>query len=152
MKPPVDHFELLWRLYDDERTFARHHETQRTQAAGLVIAVSAGLIGFISFDNKINVADIPSAFLLIVLGIFGVVFTQKHYERTRLHLYRAYEYFHAIDALIKDVEIESLRNKANKINEERFGRLCQLKLSWLWMLLQVLISLTGVTMIYLILK
>src|SRR5581483_9619374 len=88
--------DLLLRLYEEDRTFARHHETQRTQASSIVIAVSAGLLAFISSDGKINAFDIPSAFLLLILGVFGIIFTQKHYERIRLHLYRAYEYYHEI--------------------------------------------------------
>ncbi len=124
--------EMLWRLYKDDRDFARHHEMQRTNGSSLVIAISGGLIAFISLDKSINPTDMPASILLIALGIFGIVFTQKHYERTRLHLYRAYEYFHEIDKRIPEVKFEELRNKANEINNNRFNILSKYRLSNMW--------------------
>lgn len=144
--------EILWRLYEDDRVFARHHETQRTHGSGLVIAVSAGLIGFISLDNTVNYADLSSVCMLILLGLFGIIFTQKHYERSRLHLYRAYEYYYEIERSVENLNLEILRRRANEQPRARFGILADLKLSWLWMFLHGVISLSGTIMAYLILS
>lgn len=137
--------DILWSLYQEEREFARHHESQRTQGASLVIGISAGLIAMVSLDGQVNLSDLPSSILLIALGLFGMIFTQKHYERTRLHLYRSYEYYHALDNLLADIDLNDLRERANKKNRQRFGWLARLKLSSLWMMLNGVIVVIGLT-------
>lgn len=140
----IDDMDILWNLYQDEREFARHHESQRTQGSSLVIAIAAGLVAMISLDQKISTSDLPSSVLLIALGVFGVIFTQKHYERTRLHLNRAYEYYRELNGRLASVDLEALRIRANYVTNARFGRLSKLKLSLLWMALHGVIILIGV--------
>ena len=41
-KDPLE-LEVLLRLYEDDREFARHHENQRTQGSGLIVAIAAGI-------------------------------------------------------------------------------------------------------------
>ena len=81
----MDKNEILWKLYEDNRNYARFHELQRSTATNLILAVSAGLIGLVTFDKNINLLDLPSVLFLDVLGIFGAIFSAKHYERARLH-------------------------------------------------------------------
>lgn len=131
-------------LYKDDRLFSQHHESQRTNGSGLVVAVAAGLLGFVSLDNQINASDIASSGLIIGLGVFGMIFTQKHYERSRLHLYRAYQYYHAINRAHEGVDIEQLRLAANAECEERFRFLNKIKLSSLWMMLHAIVTISGI--------
>ena len=81
----MDKNEILWKLYEDNRNYARFHELQRSTATNLILAVSAGLIGLVTFDKNINLLDLPSVLFLDVLGNFGAIFSAKHYERARLH-------------------------------------------------------------------
>ncbi len=139
----MDELDILWNLYQDDREFARHHESRRTQGASLVIAIAAGLIAVISLDQKISYADLPSAVLLIALGIFGIIFTHKHYERTRLHLNRAYQYYWELDRRLRAIAFEKLREAADEITRKKFGQLMGVKLSALWMVLHAVIVVIG---------
>lgn len=143
-----DDTDILYKLYAEDREFARHHETQRTNASSIIVAISAGLIAFISSKHHVDVSNVPACILVIGLGIFGIVFTEKHYERTRLHLYRAYEYYHALDARISTVQLDELRKRANKQSDDRFKLLSSIKLSILWMALHGIIAIIGIVLAF----
>ena len=135
--------ELLWRLYADNREYARAHEEQRSTAANLVVAISAGLIGLATFDQKLTSADLPLTIFLMVVGFFGAVFSSKHYERTRLHLNRARQYLKRLNELFPEDRIVELQKQGDSENERAFPRLFHMKLNNLWNGFYLLISLLG---------
>jgi hypothetical protein len=95
----------LWQMCADNIAQGRHHETQRTAVTNLVLAVSAGVLGLITFDKAINTADLPLTIFLIFLGSFGAVFCARHYERFDLHMARARWYRDAADQLLPDFNV-----------------------------------------------
>jgi len=135
--------ELLWRLYADNREYARAHEGQRSMAANLVVAVSAGLLGMATLDQKLTSADLPLTLFIIVVGLFGAVFSSKHYERTRLHLNRAKQYLKRLNELFPQDQIIELQKQGDSENERAFPRLSHMKLNSLWNCFYLLISLLG---------
>lgn len=142
--------ELLWRLYADNREYARSHEAQRSSAASLIVAISAGLLGLATFDQEIGASDLPLTLFLSAIGVFGAVFSSKHYERTRLHLNRAKQYLGRLDVLFPLDEIIRLQQLGDTTNAENFPRLSRLRLNTLWNALYLSISLIGVTLTVLI--
>jgi len=135
--------ELLWRLYADNREYARAHESQRSAAANLIVAISAGLLGLATFDQKLTVADLPLTLFLMLVGLFGAVFSSKHYERTRLHLNRARQYLRRLNDLFPEDRIVDLQKQGDAENERAFPRLYHLKLNSLWNGFYLLISFLG---------
>ncbi|HCE72925.1 MAG TPA: hypothetical protein DET67_17855 [Ruegeria sp.] len=135
--------ELLWRLYEEDRTFSKHHEQQRTATSGLLVTISAALIAFTAIDQKLEGADVLAGALLIILGLFGAIFTHKQYERSRLHLNRSYAYFDAMNKAIEGVDLEALRRKASEKNEADFPISSKYKLSTLWIILHYVILASG---------
>jgi hypothetical protein len=135
--------ELLWRLYIDNREYARTHEGQRAMAANLIVAISAGLVGLATFDQKLTTADLPLTFFLMAVGLFGTVFSSKHYERTRLHLNRAKQFLKRLDELFPEDRILALQKQGDEDNNRAFPRLAKIKLNSLWNMFYTLISLLG---------
>lgn len=81
-------------------------------------------IGIVTFDKTIAApADLPLILLLIALGIFGAVFSMKHYERFSLHMERARRYRDALDALLPGQPLRTLKQKADVAHKEKFPRM-----------------------------
>ena len=97
--------ECLWKVYLEEITQGRHHETQRVNVTNLVIAVAAAILALATFDKALNRSDLPLTIFLIVLGMFGAAFSSKHYERFRKHMLCARNYRNAIDATLPNLSI-----------------------------------------------
>jgi hypothetical protein len=135
--------EILWRLYADNREYARAHESQRSAAANLIIAIAAALLGVTTIDQRLSYTDLPLTSFLIVVGAFGAVFSSKHYERTRLHLNRAKQYLIKLDKLYPKAEILESQQHADGINKEAFPLLTPVRLNTLWSILYLLISVFG---------
>lgn len=106
--------DVLWKMYQEHCTQGRHHESQRSTVISAVMAISAAVIGLVTFDKSIaGAADVPLAFLLIVLGAFGGGFAMKHYERFSLHMERARRHRDALDALLPGQPLRQLKQQAD---------------------------------------
>jgi hypothetical protein len=136
--------ELLLRLYEDERGFSKHHETQRTQSAAILITLSVGLIAIITLDGRVDGYDASVGVVIAILGVFGVFFNRKHYERSRLHLERAYEYYFILDTLVENLKLDVARRAANSKNADRFVIISHVHLGTMWMAMHLVLSLAGV--------
>lgn len=87
--------DVLRDCYKEHVDQARHHENQRERMSALVVAITAALVSVISHES-LAFQTLPLALLLIPLGIFGLAFSRKHYERNRLHTTIARSYLSAI--------------------------------------------------------
>jgi hypothetical protein len=72
--------DLLWGLYEDLRSHARHAETLRSNAGSYMLAVAGALIGVITFDQKLNGCDLPLAIIVTVLGLLTALFSASYAE------------------------------------------------------------------------
>jgi len=78
-----DEDEILWRFYKDNMTHARHHETLRGTTATVLLAVDAGVLGFLGAAHAWPLAyeQLPLCAFLSAVGIFGALFSLKYHER-----------------------------------------------------------------------
>jgi len=67
-KPNVDNkdalIDILWKMYEENVTEGRHHETQRATVTNLVIAIAAGVLALVTFDKGITLIDLPLTIFL----------------------------------------------------------------------------------------
>ena len=139
--------EVFWKMYQEHCAQGRHHESQRSTVASAVMAVSAAIIGIVTFDRTIAApTDLPLAFLLIVLGGFGAGFAMKHYERFSLHMERARRYRNALDALLPDQPLRRLKQEADESHEEKFPRMHRWRLHYWWLTVNLVVTLVGMTL------
>lgn len=73
--------ESLWKFYDEHAAQARQHENQRERMTNIILIVAGALIGFLSSSSSATIYSFISSVVLIPLGIFGWMFSSKHYER-----------------------------------------------------------------------
>lgn len=140
----LDDKTLLWHLYEDNRSQAQFHETQRVNGTGLIGGGAAVVISTISQSGAYNRADIPLAIVLIVIGIFGFFFCVKSYERMQLHLNRCKEFLKILDQMDDLHEIIAIKNAADKKTKTEFPFASKLKLRLFWQGVHVLIACSGV--------
>jgi hypothetical protein len=157
--------DIFWKMYQENVTEGRHHETQRATVTNLVITIAAAALALVTFDKAITTVDLPLTIFLVLLGMFGAAFSSKYYERFQLHMERARAYRNAIDSLlpnfntlsepvwnlkeIADAEHEEsilkvAKGKKKKTNWQRWMTFIhKRRLYQLWLTFHLLIALIG---------
>jgi hypothetical protein len=87
----------LWRLYEDNHNYIRHHEVQRSTVATAIISIASALLAVATFDKSLTIHDTPILGIVIGIGAFGILFSRKQYERTCMHVHRG-------DALMDQIQ------------------------------------------------
>ncbi len=154
----MNDIKILFELYKEQRDLGLHHEDQRAKVTGLMFTVATILIGLVVFDKTLTIFDLPAAILIITLGIFGALFSLKHYERFTFHRKRSRLLRDAIDAALRAEEendsnskkvrdaircklnldeqkseflIESIVEKSNKLYKEENKKKSKNSLKWI---------------------
>jgi hypothetical protein len=143
----ADNVNVLLAMYNEQCNQARHYESQRATVSGFLIAISAALIGLMTYDKSISRSDLPPAIFLLALGIFGALSSSKHYERSLRHGKRAQKYREKLNELIPELGINELRVKADEETNSRFKRLYKLRLHHIWHFLHFIIILMSLWLI-----
>ena len=141
-----DEIDVLLRFHERQIEMIIHQESQRTSAANLIIIVTAGLTGLVTFDGSMNISDLPLTILLIIFGAFGAIFSLKHYERFRFHLEDAIALRLKIQGLIPELGISEVFQKANERHKENFPIFTRLKTHKLWLTFYCFIAVLGIVM------
>lgn len=145
----MDKADLYLKLFQEYALEARHHEQQRITVAGFFSALAAGVLTIVGIDKTLNVADIPASLFLIIVGVFGCIFSAKQYERYFVSMERAREYRTVLEDNIQGSNILGLKKIADKRANERFPRLHNWKFGLLWVALHSLIVLFGILLLVL---
>jgi hypothetical protein len=88
--------------------------------------------------------------LLIVLGLYGAVVSQKLYERHRFHYGRARYYRRKLNELLPNAEIRKSMDDAEE-EHKKFKWLYRVSLNRLWVLLHIAIAGAGLILSFIIL-
>ncbi len=148
MNPTQD---ILWKYYEEELKQAINHEASRSSITNLILIITGVIISIITYDNNINNNDFPLTIFLIIIGLFGVVFNAKYYERFNFHYSRAREYRKLLESQYLDIDFNEARIFSVTSNKKRFKIITRIRLNWLWLTLNCLISIFGLTLTLIIL-
>jgi hypothetical protein len=83
--------DLLWGMYTDLRTHARHAETLRANVVNFMLLVASVLVAVIANDGKVSQKDLPLCLALIAFGVLGLAFAASYtelFERNRTRTVR----------------------------------------------------------------
>src|SRR5438128_7077133 len=100
-----DQREVLVGLLKEHYNHVSHYETQRSTVSNLIVIVAAAILAFVTHDNALTGSDLPLAFLLLLVGVFGIAFAAKYYERTKANADRYYKYRDKLDELFFDSKV-----------------------------------------------
>lgn len=155
---PKDQREILLTLLKEAYNHVRHYETQRSTVSNLIVIVAAAILGFVTRDNALTRADLPLSSLLFVVGIFGIAFAAKYYERTKANADRYYKYRDKLDELFFESRgLSNVLDEAAKDTSAACPRLVEggslgwIKVHRLWITFHALIGCLGLILTILIL-
>ena len=89
--------DALLGMYCESCTHARHYEDQRATVANMILLATVGLIGYI---GHLDHEDWPLTLAIMLLGIFGSVFTAIYFDRISRFERRADGFQKALDELL----------------------------------------------------
>lgn len=127
--------EYLWRMVNEHMTQARHQEILRSSMTTLLVTLSGAIVGLITFDKELSTTDLAPSILLFFLGVFGVLFSAKHYERFNYHIARVRSYRNALERCFPEIQWKELREEADSYHASKFARLAKQRQSSLWLVL-----------------
>lgn len=76
--------ESLQSYYDEHAAQARKHEEQRERVTNIVLSIAGLLVGLVTFAN-LQLWSLIAAGSVSLLGLYGFLFSGKHYERFKFH-------------------------------------------------------------------
>ena len=143
--------DFLWGMYEEHTTQGRHHETQRASVTNFIIVVAGGLIAFIA-NKDVTKDKWPLAAFLIIVGLFGALFSAKQYERFRFHMVAAGLYREELEKIVGN-DVGEIRHKAKAVHKSGFpSLLVKLRLYYFWIALHLLIMALGIALLVLTLR
>ncbi len=139
----ADEIDVLLKICEMQWGFARQTEDQRAQITNIVLLITSVVIGFIA-QKGLSFDVLPLTVLLIALGIYGAVASEKLYERFGFFRARIDVVEKKLDKLRPGAELLKLWQDAHAVNAREFPRLNKLRLHHLWLVLHLGIAVTGI--------
>jgi hypothetical protein len=111
----ADDKDVLLEMFKHYMNQGLYYQTQRTATANILLILAGATIGFITVDDtKLEEGpDALAAFFLIVLGLFGILWSMKYHERYAYYLNRAQGYRDELKNHSRpNIDIETINNDA----------------------------------------
>lgn len=102
----ADDTDALLKIYEEQWAQARHLEDRRSTITNIVLLIATAVFGFI-FQRSLSLQTLPLTILLIALGIYGAVASEKLYERAQFHLERVRYLHKRIDELHPNAQLKT---------------------------------------------
>ena len=138
---------IIIEMYKEQMAHSRHHEVLRATVSNIIVAISAGLLGLITYDGCINTSDIPTTAFLMAVGMFGFLITMKQYQYLRSHYERANGFAEKLESIKSDTEIKKIIQDAKKRNLENFSRISKVRLNKYWGALHLIVVTIGLILL-----
>ncbi|MPR11722.1 hypothetical protein [Microvirga tunisiensis] len=138
--------DLAWKMYNEQATQARQHETLRSNIATVLFGLAATIVGLHQFRAGEVFSNVVIAAFLLLIGIFGILVSSKLYERNRFHVARLRAYRLAIDDKLKQLGIDPLSpigGAGDREHRRGYRRLERVRLNVLWNMAFGFICLVG---------
>jgi hypothetical protein len=127
----TDSGELLLRTVEMYWAEIHHIEEQREKHVNIVLLVSTAILGLV-FQDGLLAKEWPFVAVVILLGVYGMVFVQKMFERY-CHMQTRKDYvYEAFDKMYPDCGYMDLRRKANSDHFSKFWIFSRVKVNLLW--------------------
>jgi len=139
-----DDLELLWKFYTDSIDQARLHERQRINITNIVLVLSSLMIGLVTSDQRINASDLSLSLMVILIGMFGVMFNYKQYHLFNIYYERSRSFRNEIALKQPSLNLLKLIESSDSKTNSNFRIINNIKLHKLWTSLSVLVLLIGI--------
>lgn len=142
----MDREEFAWRLYESERDFIKHHENQRTNASSILAATAAALMVAFTAGPADPASKLIIAVTLMVIGLFGSIFSGKLYELIQLHANRSYKYLDYVNEAFPEIDVKSVKQSVKAAQKKKFRFFASISLNRIWFNFHLLVFAFGLTL------
>ena len=142
--------DVFLKLYEEQWIQVRHLEDQRATATNFIVVIASAMLGFI-VQQGLSVAILPVSLLLIVLGIYGALTSEKYSERIQLCIKRSTVFRDQIDKIQPEMNLAQIMKAYDVQHKERYPRLSRIGLRSLWLFLHLAITLGGIALTMIVL-
>lgn len=116
--------DLLLGMYQENRCHARHYETVRATVVSFILAAALGMSAAMAVSG-LHRKDWPLAAVLVVIGVYGALFTKFYFKRINCYEQLAEEFCNELDLLfgtkpaqaprtLKQIHADAAKNHADK--------------------------------------
>ena len=133
--------DVLLEMFKHYMNQGLYHQSQRATMANILLILSGATIGFITVDEKLKGPDVFPALFLIVLGLFGILWSIKYHERYHYYLQRARGYRDELNrSLTTNLDMKAINATADNATERKYGPIFRMRVWRLWAVLYLLIA------------
>lgn len=145
-----ENIDAWLRMYEEQVSHGRHHEEQRSQSTNIIVAISAAILAFLSSESLTQRTSWPLLSLLVIVNLYGLLMSLKHYELSKLHTSVAGRYRDAISTAspIGSLTINSERKIAHLEHDKKFALIRVTRAYALWSGLHVLLCGIGAALFF----
>lgn len=133
-------------LYSEHAAWSRHQESQRSSISNLIITITAISVGLISYDNKIDISDIPFSIFIVLIGLFGIIFVYKYYVQFKYHDSRVEAYKNQLNSIVPNADILDIEKKSDNDHRGKYSLFSKLNLYQIWMVFHGFIVIAGLAL------
>lgn len=146
----ADEKDVLLGLFKYYFDVGLYHQQQTNTTSNIVLALAAVIVGLVTFDQQLKGTDIYAALVLIILGLFGTLWSAKQLQLFDKYTDEAFNYRDKLDELLPQIDIRALSTAAQTASARKSRILYRIHVRHLWMVLNLLIAAVGVliTIIY----
>jgi hypothetical protein len=141
----ADDSDVLLKFFEEDWRQVRQEENQRTAFSNIVFLIASAVLGLLT-QFGLSREVLPLTLVLIVLGIFGGIASEKLYERSKLHMELAWAWRRRLYELHPEAQVDRMVAEAVDINRKRFPRLMRIHLHHVWLILDLFIALSGMAL------
>jgi hypothetical protein len=127
----ADKADVWLKMIEHQWAQARQSETIRAQATTFIIALVSALQGII-VQREFDKPSYLLAFLMFLLGLYGLVLAAKLYERFRNATHRIGALRRQLDAADESLLLDETEKLADEKHSIRFRWLSKIRLHGLW--------------------
>ena len=143
---PAEVKDVLLAAYKEHADDVRQNENHRERMTTLIIAIGAGALGLAA--ARVDGMSISLlGVVLVVLGLYGAVFSFKQYERSRRHAAVLQNITDRLVELYPQTQLTKIREEAHTRHAANFPGMERLRLYHLWIGLPLMVSVVGVVLI-----
>lgn len=139
---------LLMNIQKEYLTTARFHEGQRATVSNLILAVVGALIAVIGLDANTPQTDNILGSVICMLGIYGVIFTRKAYQKAQVYSALAKAVHKKMIDINIDLSFDADKTEILKRHKNDYCLVNWIPIGLLWPILHSFILILGVWVLF----
>ncbi len=144
-----DDRDTLLEMFKHYMSEGRYHLDQRANTSNILLILATSVIGFIGIEQRPPEIGTFAGLFLMVLGVFGVIWSIKHHERYDFYLQRARGYRDELNKLLSPLDMNIINANADKITKEKWRLIYRTPNGLLWLTPHLLVVVIGICLIFL---